>query len=531
MAQTPPLHEIFPPPVFAVLHIPEFELQAVLRIRPNPTRPPAALFATSSKRSVVLAANAPARARGVEVGMTAPQAVARCPDLLIHTPQPEATAEARAALLAVGFTLSPAVEDTAPGLCTVDLRSNPTPVEPLATAALTQLSVLGLCASAGIARTPLLALYAARAAARTASDRSSAPALEPELPLVSEAPGAYVTHADRVCTVRDEQTFLAPLPLAVIEPAAEHATVLHAWGIRTLGELTALPKEELVRRFGSAGLALWQRANGGEPRPLHLFAPAQQFSATMELEHEIETLEPLLFVVRRFLERLSLELRAAQLVAAEIALTLRLEDASRHTREFRLPEPTADVEILFRTLHTHLEALSTSASIAAVEIQLKPTRPLVRQHGLFDTGLRDPHGFAETLARVAALVHADRVGTPQLADTHRPDVLKLVTPTEVIPPLAAAPVHPPFGLPLRRFRQPLLATLEFDQGQRRPTFVYTHRFCGDIVELRGPWRSSGEWWENERKWERLEYDIALTDGGLYRLIQVGDAFLIEGEYD
>lgn len=345
------------------------------------------------------------------------------------------------------------------------------------------------------------------------------------------APASATAPPPAITVITHETAFLAPLPLAAAEPTPELAGVLHAWGIRTFGELTALPRDEIVRRFGSDGLALWHRATGGDPRPLHLVVPAASFSAAMEFEESIETLEPLLFLLRRFLERLALELRTAQLVAAEIDLTLRLEDDARHTRRFRLPEPTADVEILFRALHTHLESLQTAAAIVALELRLNPTRPLVRQHGLFETGLRDPHGFADTLARLSALVTAERVGTPQPEDTHRPDAFKLVAPAAVVPPPAEPPVHPPFALPLRRFRPPLLATLEFKQGTRQPVYLYTPRFDGDIAEIRGPWRSSGDWWEPGRRWERLEWDVALRDGGLYRLLQLGEAFFVEGEYD
>jgi nucleotidyltransferase/DNA polymerase involved in DNA repair len=95
--------------MFAVLHIADFALHAVLRTEPGLAAQPAALFATTSKKSVVLAANAPARASSVEIGMSAPQAVARCPALVIRTPSSAAETEARAALLAVGFTLSPAL--------------------------------------------------------------------------------------------------------------------------------------------------------------------------------------------------------------------------------------------------------------------------------------------------------------------------------------------------------------------------------------------------------------------------------------
>jgi hypothetical protein len=167
-------------PVFAVLHIADFALHAVLRTErvmrepsagpagPGPRRkaqgPKAALFSSAGKRSIVLATTPAARAAGVEPGMTAPQAVARCPGLIIRGPNADAEVEARAALLAVAFTLSPAIEDTAPGVCTVDLRgSTRERYEPAVRTAIAALDRLALPATAGIARTPLLALYAARA--------------------------------------------------------------------------------------------------------------------------------------------------------------------------------------------------------------------------------------------------------------------------------------------------------------------------------------------------------------------------------
>jgi protein ImuB len=526
--------------MFAVLHIADFPLHAVLRTEPEVGGRPAALFATTTKKSAVLAANPPARACGVELGMSAPQAVARCPALLIRTRSPAAENEARAALLAVGFTLSPAIEDTAPGICTADLKGSSTRPEPVAAAALAELAQLGLPTTAGVARTPLLALYAARAGR---SGLRSDP-IDPLDFTLCESPASLpfamedqvedltcVSQFDDVLVVTDEKTFLSPLPLSTVDPSPEHAAILANWGLRTLGDLTALPRDEIVRRFGSDGLALWKRATGGDSRPLHLVTPSQSFSAEMEFEQEIETLEPLLFILRRFLDRLTLELRVSQHVAAAMELALRLEDDTRHARSFRLPEPTADAEILFRALHTHLESLQTAASITALELRLIPARPLVRQHGLFETGLRDPHGFAETLARVAALVNADRVGTPQRDDTHRPDAVKLVPPPPVVPSAAEPSTHPPSGLPLRRFRPPLPATLEFTPSERKPTYLFTDQFRGEITDIRGPWRSSGNWWQNDRAWQRTEYDVALADGGLYRLLQIGDAWFIEGEYD
>jgi protein ImuB len=485
--------------MFAVLYVADFALQAVLRNEPAFALQPAALFAATTKKSVVLAANAHARRAHVELGMSASQAVARCPALVIRTVELSAEAEARSTLLAVSFTLSPTVEDTAPGICTIDLKGyDSTKLFAHAKAAVTSLSHLGLPVTCGLAASPLLALYAARAA----------------------SPVLYIT---------DEVAFLAPLLLATADPSPALAEVLAHWGIRTLGDLTSLPRDEIVRRFGAEGLALWNRATGGSPRPLRPVTLPQTFSAAMEFEDSIETLEPLLFILRRFLDRLSLELIATFHVAAEMALTLSLEDETQVSRSFRLPEPTADVEILFRTLHTHLESVQTAASVTALKLHLTPTRPLVRQQGLFESGLRDPHGFAETLARAMAIIGPDRVGTPLLADTHRPDAFTLTAPAPVITAPASPPIHSALGLPLRRYRPPLLARLELTAG--RATYLWTDHFHGEISSQLGPWPSNGHWWQLDRAWQRTEWDIALTTGGLYRLLQIGDAWFLEGEYD
>ncbi|HEY1111216.1 MAG TPA: hypothetical protein VGE76_21345, partial [Opitutaceae bacterium] len=108
--------------MFAVLHIADFALHAVLRTETGSSGWPAALFTNNGKKSLVLAATPAARAAGVELGMTAPQAVARCPGLVIRAPRADAEADARAALHALAFTLSPSIEDTAPGVCTLDVR-------------------------------------------------------------------------------------------------------------------------------------------------------------------------------------------------------------------------------------------------------------------------------------------------------------------------------------------------------------------------------------------------------------------------
>ncbi len=482
----------------AVIQISDFPLQAVVRNDPTLAGKAVALLSDTTRQAVVVAACAAARGAGVELGFTAAQAQARCGDLELRPRSPSAEQEAEAVLLAVAWSLSPRVERTAPGLCTIDLQGRvPSTNLPHGREALDRLRGHGLQATLGVARTPLLAGYAARTAV-----------------LARE--------------VENEAEFLAPLTLSLTEPEPELAAILASWGIRTCGALTALGKTDVSRRLGAPGLALWERAAGETNRPLDPARPPEHFTAALELEQPVETLEPLLFVLRRCLDRLTLQLTNAGAVAAALELVLALDDDTSCARDFRLPDPTADAEILFRALHTHLESLRTAAPIRGLKLTLSPTRPLTRQRGLFETGLRDPHGFADTLARLGGLLGADRVGTPAREATHRPDAFRLAAPAPVVAPAPQPPVLPTLGLPLRRFRPPCPARVELTpQG---PTHVQSSPAHGLILRARGPWKRDGEWWK-PGSWSREEWDVELAGGGLYRLVRLATGWLVEGMYD
>src|SRR5947199_2682762 len=98
--------------------------------------------------------------------------------------------------------------------------------------------------------------------------------------------------------------------------------ILHKWGIHTLGQLTALNKEQLGARLGPEAVQMWERANGQSNRLLKLVRPPESFEESFEFENEIETAEPLLFMLRRFLQQLSLRLSAIYLVAKELTLRI-----------------------------------------------------------------------------------------------------------------------------------------------------------------------------------------------------------------
>ena len=480
---------------YATLWVEDFALLAVRRGEPALAGRPLALIAGEGRLAVVTAAS-PEAVR-VTPGLAVPLATARCPGLQLRERDPAAEVEAQRILLAAAFTLSPRVESTAPGCCTVDLQG----ADPVGTKAAMHRLVLelrapGLPVRIGAGETPLLARYAAR-------------------------------RADPVLVVRDRAAFLAPLPLALAEPTPAQAAVLQGWGITTLGGLTALPKGEIGRRLGTAGVALWERANGEAPPVLRLAEPARTYAAAWVYEPPVESAEPLLFKLRRFAERIALELRAGGLVAEVLALTLQLEDETAHHRQFRLPEPGAEVDSWLRVFQTHLGPLRLAARVTGVQLVATPARPEQRQDGLFDTGLADPAAFWENLARLAALVGDDRVGTPVAADSHAPDAFRLERPAVTVPAPEAEPVHPPCGGILRRFRPAWSVRVRC--GAAGP-MVLDGAVRGEICARAGPWRLEGGWWR-PGAWAVETWQVELTDGGLYQLSHDADGWWIDGGLD
>src|SRR5436309_10361773 len=131
--------------------------------------------------------------------------------------------------------------------------------------------------------------------------------------------------------------------------------LLHKWGIHTFGEFSRLDKEQIRARLGSDAVRLWERAQGKSMRLLKLVEPPESFIESFEFEYEIETAEPLLFVLRRFLEQLAVRLTGIYLVAKALTLRLHFGNKQIYERRFEIPEPTNGIELLFRMLQTHLE--------------------------------------------------------------------------------------------------------------------------------------------------------------------------------
>ena len=311
--------------------------------------------------------------------------------------------------------------------------------------------------------------------------------------------------------------------------------ILHKWGIHTLGELAALDKDELGARLGPEGVRLWERANGRSNRLLKFVQPPESFEESFEFEHEIETAQPLLFMLRRFLEQLALRLTAVYLVVKEITLRITFSNKERYERCFKIPQPTNDVDLLFRMLHTHLENFRSEHPIVAVSLDAQPIKPASQQFGLFETALKNPQQLYETLARLTALVGADRVGTPVLEETHRSDAFRIEPFVWKFSMRFAADTAASteekkgeLGVALRRFRPVASASVLFSENVA--AHIRSVNINGKVVDQRGPYLLSGNWWD-ENAWAHAEWDLQLENGALCCGHRTGETWEVAGVYD
>lgn len=494
--------------MYAAIWLPHFHLQAAMRGQAVRKNAPAALLdgdnLTDKEKAVLREANAAAVRHGIHAGMTAPQAQARCAYLHFVHPAPREEEAARRQVLECAAAFTPNYEYGLPGLCVLDLtrvRHLAGREMEMARQALQNLSHHRLDARVGFAPHADLAMLAAQAA-------------EPVLILRADAEAAAFLHA---------------LPLAALRPPAPIAEVLYLWGVHTVGQFVKLPRVDVAARLGAEGVLLWEIASGSRERLLDLVRLPRHFQARVEVENAIECLEPLLFLLRRLLDRLCLQLAENWLVAAAIRLGLRFADHTEHRADLRIAEPSRDVELLARVLHTHLEGLQTAAPIVSLALQLQPIRPARTQADLFSRGMRDPNGFAETLAHLEALLGTGNIGKARLLPSWRQDAFVLdhyLTPRAAV---AQAPVEggADHGLLLRRFRPRQEVRVNLDQ--ERPAVIQTAQATLTVTQASGPWLLSGEWW-NEDAWQREIWEVAADDGSLYQLACESGRWVLDGVY-
>ncbi len=473
-------------------------------------------------RAPVVACSAEAESYGARPGLSTAQARNIYDGLCFRSVSADAMRAAQAALCDVAYAHSPRIEEGGPGdgeggsdpglvfLEIGGLESLYDSETVLVKSLVRSANAVGFEVAVGVASTKV----AARLAAFNGSGRAIIPP-------------------------REEWSFLAPLPVAMLEPSDQLRETLVRWGIRTLGDLAALPASAVASRLGPEGALLVRRARGEDEKPFVTRVVPLAFEEVIEVDYGIETIEPFLFVVRPMIERLMTRLAVRGLVCGDLRLSLGLANRGRDERTVVVAAPSREVKPLLMLLRLHLETHPPPAPVerivvVAVAEQLRPTQlDLLRPNG------PAPEKLAVTLAKLTALCgDADRVGTPVVADSHCPDAYGVgkfqlsnskfqKEEGRASPCVALRAVRPPSELEVFEDRGRLDFVRPSETNARSAL-----RCQGRVVMSAGPWRVHGEWWKEE-PYRRDYYDVQLSDGGVYRLFfdPVRTKWFVDGYYD
>ena len=524
MTPTPPPTPPPPAPRTLVVWCPDWPIAAA---GVDAQTPAAVLHANR-----VIACSAGARREGVVRGIRRREAQARCPELEIVENDPHRDARAFEPVVAALDDVCPRIEIVRPGVCAFLMRGPTRYFGGDDAVAARTLELAGVDCRVGIAD----GRFAAGLAARQARHG--------ETRWQSIAIGAT-------------RAFLAPFPIKVLD-RPELADLLVRLGIRTLGDLAALPPSSVLARFGPDGELAWRLARGLEERPLAARTPPPDLALEAELDPPADRADRAAFVAKSLADQLHDELGRRGLACTRIAIEAETEHGEHHIRLWRHDGALTPGAIAER-VRWQLDGWLTSTPIGARNrptagitlVRLTPdeVRPDDgRQLGFWGgTTLQDERA-ARALARVQGMIGLDGVLTAVRQGGRSPaEQIRLVPWGDAR--VAEAPSDPPWPgnvpspAPALVHRDPVAAEVVDASGA--PVRVTGRGLCtagparlsiingtwDEIVAWAGPWPVDERWWDPKERRRRARFQL-LTAGGAAHLAAVeGGRWWIEATYD
>jgi protein ImuB len=487
----------------AVVLIPNFAVAVFGKTQHSRARGAFALVDTIEDTSPVVAINQTAAQAGVTCGMTAAQAQAFCPGLLIYQRDPIAERAETHAVAAWLGSLSPSVHEDSPGRYLLDasgmslLYHDETTY---ATRIITTLRPLGYTVQIGLAQNPFVA--------RVAAERA-------------EISGYLIVPS------QEEKTFLSGLGREYLDISAETASLLHDLGIEQISQLSAFPINEMTERFGAEGTTIASQSHGDVGRRSDAtlvaekpdtFSP-EEFTSTRFFVSPLAQAQYLRRHISQLLGDLFEQLKPLDQGCACVDITLHLDNRTDRSISLAVDKPTISVRPFLRQWQTHIDKLTLDADIAGLTVTIPHLRPLlieqmaIRTHRASSaTPVTLPDSVYRPCLRPGLLPENCFELLPVASSPRWPTACRGIP--DVTGHLQMFGTHPKewttrrlwHAIGLRLLQPPRTVRVQLDN--HRPaniTWAGRHRA---IIRTLGPWELSGNWWH--APFHRQYYEI-ITD--------------------
>lgn len=321
------------------------------------------------------------------------------------------------------------------------------------------------------------------------------------------------THRTQCRTAPDD------LPLASLAAARPHLGTLERIGCTCWGQLRALPRDGVARRFGAGLLEALDRAYGQAPDNYPWLQLPDTFEATLELGAQVVTAPALLFAARRLLNQLQRWLQARHWGVLALALSWTM-DQRRHTASqgelvLRTAEASADIGHLQRLLSEQLARISLPAPVLYLHLRSVETEKLSgKTTSLLSNEQTRGDSLQQMQERLCARLGAQQVLQVQACADYRPELMQAWQALSAVTLQTTLAVNPARAGSPQGFRQDVLyPSWLLAQPLRLALRDGQPQYHGTLTLLAGPQRLEVAGWDAA--------DCALRDYFLVRSVQYG----------
>ena len=325
----------------AIAHLDCDAFYATVEKRDRPELAERPVIVGGGRRGVVLACCYVARVYGVRSAMPMFQALTLCPDAVVIRPDMAKYRIVGHAVRAEMRQLTPLVEPVSIDEAFLDLSGTAAlhgavPAQLLAALARRIEARLGVTVSIGLSYNKFLA--------KLASDL--------------DKPRGFAAIGRG-----EAAAFLADKPVGWLWGVGQATQRgLAADGIMRIGQLGALDRRELARRYGRLGVRLAQLARGEDDRRVEPDGQARSVSAETTFSRDEADAAALARALWPLCETVARRLKESGLAATGVTLKLKTGDFRLRTRSRRLADPTQLADLLFQTVRVLLAGEADGAT-------------------------------------------------------------------------------------------------------------------------------------------------------------------------
>ncbi len=328
-------------------------------------------------------------------------------------------------------------------------------------------------------------------------------------------------------------------------------------GIKSIRDLTQIPTDELITRYGQQFKRVIDVIEQNGSRLLTPNVKENKVSWAHQLDFPVDDFEQLIFILNHGLDRLLTQTSRYGFSTEQLDIFFRLQNKTERTYEIKTSFPTLEKTFWLKLINLRISLNPPESEIVAISVTSHFAPPRPAQQGLYAVTRPDPERLLLTVNKLKKLVGEENVGVPVLLDQRLEKAFALDA--DAMPegkdcgPVNCGLRIADCGFPVNGDKE-VDSSTKFDQSKsaipnaviafsyfnppvpadvlirdKKLIFLRTQYFNGHVTKYSGVWKANSKWWD--RSWKAQEWDVEIENHGVYRLCKVNKDWFLAGEYD